>query len=245
MNQETFARLAERLAADELTALVSVVGGPGLGTQRLVMPGTDSRGTLGSPTLDRQADLVATEAFRSFSSSRHTVASPDPGGADSDLFCEVHPPASKLVLVGAVHVAIHLARFAKELGFRTVVIDPRTAFATSERFSHVDELVARWPREDLANRKLDEGTYLATLAHDPKIDLPALEAALRSPVRYIGALGSKRTHAKRIEALRERGFDDEEIRRIYAPIGLDLGGRRAEEIALSIMAQIVAVAHGK
>jgi len=245
LNQEIFARLAKRLEADQLTALVSVVGGPGLGNQRLVQPGSQSHGTLGSPSLDREADLLATEAFRSFSSSRRIISALEPDVAATDLFCEVHPPAFKLVLVGAVHVAIHLARFAKELGFRTTVIDPRTAFATAERFSHVDELVTRWPQEDLEDRKLDEGTYVATLAHDPKIDLPALEAALRSTARYIGALGSKKTHAKRVDTLRERGFSKDDIARIHAPIGLDLGGRRAEEIALAVMAQIVSVSHGK
>ncbi len=245
MNTEVFDRLRGCLADDELVAVVSVVAGPGLGRQRLVRPAGDAAGSLGSAGLDRDAETMATESFRTFASSRRSVAAGDDEETAVDLFCEVHPPAPKLVLVGAVHVAIHLARFAKELGFKTTVIDPRTAFATPERFSHVDELVTRWPQEDLAERRLDEGTYLATLAHDPKIDLPALEAALRSPARYIGALGSKRTHGKRAQALRELGFGDADIDRIHAPIGLDLGGRRAEEIALAVMAQIVQAAHGK
>ena len=140
---------------------------------------------------------------------------------------------------------MHLIHFANRLGFRTLVIDPRTAFATPERFAHADELIAEWPQEALARVKLDAATYVAVLSHDLKIDTPALVAALDSPARYIAALGSKKTHAKRVAALREAGVADEAIGRIRSPIGLDLGGRRAEEIALSVIAEIVAASHGR
>lgn len=242
MKRETFARLRAHLEADELVALVTLATGTGAGAQRLVRPGAEPLGSLGDDTLDAEADRLAAEAFASFSSRRATF---ERDGASCELFCDVYPPAPKLFIVGAVHVAIHLCRFARELGYRTVVIDPRTAFATPERFVDADKLDTRWPDEALADHGLDEASCVATLAHDPKIDLPALRAALESPVRYVGALGSKRTHAKRVEALRGLGFDAEAIGRIHSPIGFDLGGRRAEEIALAVMAEIVAAGHGK
>ena len=136
-------------------------------------------------------------------------------------------------------------RFAKVLGFRTIVVDPREVFATRERFEGADQILVSWPEEVLPEIGLHGGSYMAILSHDLKIDVPALELALQSPARYIGVLGSKKTHAKRVAALREKGFDDEEIARIHSPIGLDLGGRRAEEIALSVIAEMVAVGHGR
>ena len=148
------------------------------------------------------------------------------------------------MIVGAVHAAIPLITFAATLGFRTFVVDPRTAFATPERFAHADRLIAEWPDRAFAEIALNEATYVALLSHDLKLDLPALRLTLRSAVRYIGALGSKKTQAKRVAALVEEGFTDAEIARIHSPIGLDLGGRRPEEIAVSIIAEIVAVSHG-
>ena len=169
---------------------------------------------------------------------------PDAEGGDV-LFLDPFPPRRKLVVVGAVHVAIPLVTFAASLGFRTVVVDPRTAFATRERFPHADTLDTRWPDEALDALGLDENTFVALLSHDFKLDLPALEVALRRPVRYVGALGSKKTHKRRVAALEERGFDADAIARIHNPIGLDLGGRRAEEIAVAVIAEMVAVDHGR
>ena len=242
MNRAIFERLRAHLEADELVALVTLAAGPGAGAQRLVRPGADPLGGLGPAALDSEADRLAAEGLSSFA-SRRSVFEHD--GASFDLFCDVYAPAPKLFIVGAVHVAVHLCRFARELGYRTVVIDPRTAFATPERFADADRLDARWPEKALADHRLDEASCLATLSHDQKIDLPALAAALDSPARYIGALGSKRTHAKRVAALEEMGYGGEQIGRIHSPIGFDLGGRKAEEIALAVMAEIVAAAHGK
>jgi xanthine dehydrogenase accessory factor len=168
------------------------------------------------------------------------------GDDEVELFFDVHPPPPKLVIVGAVHVAIPLVTFARPLGFRTIVIDPRSAFATVERFAAADELLCEWPQKAMPEVGLNEASYVAVLSHDLKIDLPALEAALRSPARYIGALGSRKTHAKRLAALTEMGFAAAEIDRIHSPIGLDLGGgRRAEEIALSVIAEVVKASHGR
>ena len=161
------------------------------------------------------------------------------GGNEWDVFVDVFPPPPQLVIVGAVHIAIPLVTFAKALGFRTIVVDARRAFATPERFAHADQLLIGWPGDILPTLNLNESTCLVTLTHDEKLDNPALLVALNSPVRYIGALGSKRTHASRAAALQAEGTTDEQIARIHAPIGLDLGGRRPEEIAVAIVAQIV------
>jgi xanthine dehydrogenase accessory factor len=120
-------------------------------------------------------------------------------------------------------------------------VDPRTAFATRDRFPEADELLAVWPDEAVARLNVDSGTAVAVLSHDPKIDIPAVQAALASPAFYVGALGSRKTHQKRVEALEEAGISREAIARIHAPIGLDLGGREPQEIALAILAQIVEV----
>jgi xanthine dehydrogenase accessory factor len=148
----------------------------------------------------------------------------------------VPPPG--LFMVGGVHIAVALAALAKVVGFRTVVVDARSAFATEERFAHVDELVVAWPDEALEGR-LDGRSCVAVLTHDPKLDDPALRVALRSPARYIGALGSPATHARRLERLRAEGFAEAELTRIHGPIGLPIGAKTPEEIAVSVLAQIV------
>jgi xanthine dehydrogenase accessory factor len=149
-----------------------------------------------------------------------------------------------LVMVGGVHIAIALASLARTLGYLTVVIDPRRAFGSQERFPHADRLIQAWPQEAFGQVTLTSGTAVVMLTHDPKIDDPALRIVLDSPVFYIGALGSRNTHEKRRLRLLEQGISTEKLARLHAPIGLDLGGRTPEEIALSIMAEIVAVRHG-
>jgi len=154
-----------------------------------------------------------------------------------EIFLRSYAPPPKMVIVGAVHIAQFLAPMAALAGFEVVVVDPRRAFATEARFPGVT-LVTEWPASAFAKIGLDEHTAVVTLTHDPKLDDPALQAALQSPVFYIGALGSTRTHAKRIERLREHGLA-ELAPRIHAPVGLDLGGRAAAEIAVSVLAQVI------
>ncbi len=154
-----------------------------------------------------------------------------------EIFLRSYAPPPKMVIVGAVHIAQFLAPMAALAGFEVVVVDPRRAFATEARFPGVT-LVTEWPGSAFAKIGLDEHTAVVTLTHDPKLDDPALQAALQSPVFYIGALGSTRTHAKRIERLREHGLA-ELAPRIHAPVGLDLGGRAAAEIAVSVLAQVI------
>jgi len=153
------------------------------------------------------------------------------------IFQRSYAPPARLVIVGAVHIAQFLAPMAALSGFEVVIVDPRQAFATEARFPGAT-LLTEWPGPALASVGLDDHTAVVTLTHDPKLDDPALVAALQSPVFYIGALGSSRTHAKRIERLRERGLA-ELASRIHAPVGLDLGGRAAAEIAVSVLAQII------
>ena len=150
----------------------------------------------------------------------------------------------QLVCIGGVHIAIRLCEIAHVLGFRTVVIDPRGVFATGERFPAVDELVHAWPQEAFKTIPLTSQTAVCALTHDPKIDGPALLAAVNSPAFYIGSLGRSTTQWARARALSEAGATDEQIDRIFGPIGLDLRGREPAEIALSVMAEITAVRHG-
>lgn len=162
----------------------------------------------------------------------------DAAPADEVLFVRCHARAPRLLVVGAVHITQALAPMAAMAGFEVHVIDPRRSFATAERLPGVDVSTA-WPAEAIADIGLDARTALVTLSHDPKLDDPALIAALRSRAFYIGALGSTRTHAKRVTRLHEAGLDDETIARIHAPIGLDLGGRAPVEIAVAVLAQLI------
>jgi xanthine dehydrogenase accessory factor len=153
------------------------------------------------------------------------------------FFLELHLPPPRLVATGAVHISQALAPMARLLGFDVTIVDPRTAFATAERFPDVP-LLAEWPDTALPKLKLDHWTAFVALTHDPKIDDPALEVALASGCFYVGALGSKKTHARRVESLNKRGVPDEAIARIHAPIGLAIGAASPQEIALSILAEI-------
>jgi xanthine dehydrogenase accessory factor len=160
--------------------------------------------------------------------------------AEGAVFVEVWNPPLRLIAVGAVHIAQHLAAMAALAGYRVTIIDPRGAFATEERFPDV-EIISDWPDEVLPGLSPDKRTAIVTLTHDPKIDDPALQAALRSGAFYIGALGSRRTHAKRTDRLKEAGFDETAIARIHGPVGLDIGALSQGEIAVSILAEITAV----
>ncbi len=162
--------------------------------------------------------------------------------AGERLFVRAYATPWRLYVIGAVHVTQCMAEMVGPLDFALTVIDPRRAFATAERFPGL-RLLDEWPDEALDREGLDERSAVVTLTHDPKVDDPALETALRSPAFYIGALGSRRTHAKRLDRLGERGFSAEELARIHAPVGLDLGGRSPGEIALSVLAEVVQVRH--
>lgn len=206
------ARAARRAAA----LIVPMSGGPG----RLVL------------REDAAADPLAEILASRFASGKSGQVE-TPEGA---VFINIHRPAPRLVVIGAVHVSQALAPMAAATGFDVTIVDPRTAFATPERFEGV-RLLAEWPEPDLL--ALDEETALATLTHDPKIDDPALEAALAADCFYIGALGSRKTHAKRVDRLTAKGFGPDAIGRIRAPIGLPIGAASPAEIAVSVLAEVI------
>lgn len=166
-------------------------------------------------------------------------------GESLEIFIDVFMPAPTLIMIGGVHISVGLCALASPIGFRTIVIDPRKSFATQERFPTIDELIQEWPDKGLEQVGIDRNTAIAVLTHDPKIDDLALLTALRSPAFYVGALGSRATNTKRVERLRKAGLSSGELARLKAPIGLDLGGRTPEEIALAILAEITAARYGK
>ena len=163
---------------------------------------------------------------------------------DGDLLVEPFRRPAHLVIIGAIHIAIPLHRLAKLMGYRVTVIDARAKFATKERFPEADELIVAWPDEAMSKIPIDSSTYIVVLTHDPKFDLPALRSVLKQEAGYVGAIGSRKTNQNRFDALRKEGFTEEQLGRVHGPIGLDLGGRGAEETALGILAEITAVRFG-
>ncbi|WP_425083214.1 XdhC family protein [Ruegeria profundi] len=163
---------------------------------------------------------------------------------DGKTFVAVHNPPLRLIIVGAVHIAQALVPMARIAGYDPAIIDPREAFASDSRFPG-ETLLTDWPDEAVAKLGLDQRTAIVLLTHDPKLDDPALQAALDADVFYIGALGSTRTHAKRVERMTEAGFTQAQIARIHGPIGLDIGAAGPSEIAVAILAQMTAVLRGK
>ena len=161
------------------------------------------------------------------------------------MFLEAFRPAPSLLIVGATHTAISLSRLAAEVGFRVTVIDARSALATPERFPDVERLLHAWPDDALAEARLDDYSYLVVLTHDPKFDIPALAYALHSQARYIGAQGSRVTHEERKRQLRRQGFGDDDLARIRSPIGLDIGSRTPAELAVAILAEMLAVRYDR
>lgn len=184
----------------------------------------------GDPVAGALGEAVAA-AFRSGKSGVAEVEG-------RSFFLNIHLPPPKIVIVGAVHISQTLAGMAKSAGFAVTIIDPRSAFATAERFSGVD-LVAEWPEDVLKLRPLDSYTALVAVTHDPKIDDHPLAEALRAGCFYVGALGSRKTHARRVERLTALGIDTADIARISAPIGLDIGAANPSEIAVAILADII------
>lgn len=159
---------------------------------------------------------------------------------DGQTFVAIHNPPLRLIVVGAVHIAQHLVPMARDIGYDPVVVDPRDSFASPERFPET-QLLHDWPDEAVAELGLDTRTALCLLTHDPKIDDPALEAGLRSGAFYIGALGSRRTHGKRLERMQAAGFSEADCARIHGPIGLDIGAASPAEIAVAVLAEMTRV----
>lgn len=234
-------RLRAALLDDRPSVAATVVRGPSqyLGHKLVLYDDGSAFGALGEP-LDGAAIPAARAALETGESRRLILGLP--GTAESvEVFIEVSLPSPTLIIIGGVHIAIALTAIARALGYRTVVVDPRRAFGSATRFPHADQLIQKWPDEALAQIGLTRSTAVVMLTHDPKLDDPALKIALPSPAFYVGALGSRTTQAKRRRRLLDAGLTEAHLARLHGPIGLDLGARTPEEIALAVMAEIVAV----
>lgn len=222
------------------SVIATVTGGAAPAGSGVVIDERGGRRRFGDfpAALEGPAAAAALEALTGLSSRLATLGE---GDGAVEVFLEVYPRRPTLLVFGGVHIATHLVRMAKPLGYRTVVADGREAFLTRERFPDADELILGWPEEVFARAGIDSATCVVLLTHDPKFDEPALDIALRSPAVYVGAIGSRKTQKLRRERLREAGFSPEEVARLHGPVGLDLGGREPAEIALAILAEITAV----
>jgi xanthine dehydrogenase accessory factor len=222
MKSELFRRVAECIAARQTAAVVTRLAD---GAQGLLVEGACA----GELAL---TDEALAEAQRLSAAGRSGLLASAEG-----LFLCCYPSPSRLIVVGAVHITQFLAPMAAMGGFEVIVVDPRRAFGSAERFPGVT-LIDDWPDEALSRIGIDARTAVVTLTHDPKLDDPALAVALASPAFYIGALGSRRTHGKRVLRLTELGLE-KALERIHAPVGLALGGRSPSEIAVAVLAQII------
>jgi xanthine dehydrogenase accessory factor len=243
-----FDALESTLRAEGPAALATVVDGPGLGKKLLVRPGEPAFGTLGNADLDR---VVSRDARAELDAGLTATRQYGPRGEAREetvrVFIESFAPPPRLIIFGAVDFTGALATAGKLLGYRVTVCDARAVFATVARFPMADEIANDWPDRYLAQVGDDLGPRdaVCVLTHDAKFDVPAIVAALQTDVGYLGAMGSRRTHAARVERLREAGVDDAGLERVMAPIGLDIGSRTPEEAAIAICAEIIAIRTGR
>ncbi len=220
MKQETFKKLVADRANKRAVVLATHLE---TGDDRLIYPDTEN-------------DPLVEDARESLRDDKPRTIETD----DGPIFLNPFNPPLRMIIVGAVHIAQPLSQMASISGYHVTVDDPRTAFATEERFPNVD-IVAEWPDDALKALALDHRTAVVTLTHDPKLDDPALEVAIRSPSFYIGSLGSKKTHGNRLDRLAEAGFTEAECARIHGPVGLNIKAKSPSEIAVSVLAQVTGV----
>jgi xanthine dehydrogenase accessory factor len=250
-----FEQFVQRLRDDEPVALATVIDGPNIGAKLLVQPDAESAGSLGHPELDR---VVARDALAELEAARSGVRNYGPEGQTTpedlvdqptiSVFIESHAPPPQMWIFGAVDFTAALARVAKVLGYRVTVCDAREVFATRRRFPMADEVKVTWPSPvfEEHGEELGPRDAVCILTHDPKFDVPAVEGALATGVGYIGVMGSRTTHAKRMERLAEVGITDPaDLDRLMSPIGLDIGARTPEETAVSVCAEIIARRTGR
>lgn len=239
----TLDAVLEALERHEPCALATVVDGAGRGHMLAVRP-AGIVGSSGDERLDARIAEDARSMVRGPDTGCREYETPGLSGGPTTVFIETYAPPPRMIVFGAVGFAPATARIGAFLGYRVTVCDARSAFATPERFPDASEVVVAWPHRYLSRTAVDERTVLCVLTHDPKFDVPLLEAALRTPAAYIGALGSRTTHAARVAALRQRGVPQASLRRLRAPIGLDLGALTDEETAVAIAAEIIAARSG-
>ena len=240
--------LRDALRAQQPVALATVVEGPHLGAKLLVRPDAEPLGTLGDADLDR---VVARDALgeleAGLTSTRHYGEHGEAREREVSVFIESFALPPRMVIFGAVDFTAALAKVAKVLGYRVTVCDARAVFATVQRFPMADEVVNDWPDRYLAKigDELGPRDAVCVLTHDHKFDVPAIAAAVKTNVGYLGAMGSRRTHDARRERLRDAGVADDDIARVMSPIGLDIGARTPEETAISVCAEIIAMRTGR
>jgi xanthine dehydrogenase accessory factor len=253
MDQRSFAELADvtaSVAAGDAVAVVTcVAGAPDRLGRRLAVWTDRSSGSLGSRQLDEAvSDDVRGMLAAGSTGTAHYGQDGERRGDELTLFVNSFAPRPRMLVFGAIDFAAAVARVGSLLGFQVTVCDARPVFATQKRFPAADEVVVDWPhrylRAQILAGKVDRRTVACVLTHDPKFDVPLLEVALREDLGYVGAMGSRRTHADRLERLRQAGLSEKELGRLRSPIGLDIGARTPEETAVSIAAEIVAARWG-
>ena len=249
VNQQTFPELgsiAEDIEHGRPVAVATIISGDeSRRGRRLVVRPDSVSGSLGSGRLD---DAVRDDArgllVQGTTATLHYGSDGERRGDALGVFVASYAPRPRMIVFGAIDFAAAVARIGSFLGYYVTVCDARETFATQKRFPDADEVVVEWPHRYLARTPVDERTVLCVLTHDPKFDVPLLEIALRTPVAYIGAMGSRRTNEDRLYRLKELGLTHEELARLHAPIGLDVGARTPEETAVSIAAEIIALRWG-
>jgi xanthine dehydrogenase accessory factor len=236
-----FDRLAAAIRADRPAALVTRLDGSAAGAKLLVFD-AESFGDLGSAGLTHAATGEARALLAAGETALRTFGEDgEPVGMEVRLFIQAFAPKPNMYIFGAIDFSRAMARIGKYLGYVVTVIDARPIFATKARLPDADRVVVSWPDEFLHSAPVDERTALIVLTHDVKFDIPLLQVALQTPAGYIGAMGSRRTHANRVSELRRAGTTEAQLARINAPIGLDIGARTPEETAISIAAEIIAL----
>lgn len=225
------------LDAEKLGAVATVVAGPDLGAKAVIE--SDAGYVVGALPADLAADVLADAASLMDREQNRTLTY-----GDCRVFIETVAPPPLLLIIGAGHVAQPLSSFGRRLGFRVVVADARAVWATEDRFPDADRVIVGWPEAVFDQVPIDGRTYLALLSHDPRFEDPVFAVVRDRPVRYLGAMGSRRTHRERVERLRTAGWSEAETARIHGPIGLDIGAETAEETAVAILAEIIQVRYG-
>lgn len=229
--------IQQLLDAEQFGSVATLVDGPAIGGKAVI----DGSGTIIAGTLpDEIVADVREDALTLMHHEQHRTL--DYG--EHSVFLETLAPPPDLLIFGAVHIGQALSSFGTQMGYRVTVVDSRTPFVTEERFPDAHRLLVGWPRDLMDQIQFDRRTWVVVLSHDPRHETPPLEAALKSDTRYIGAMGSRRTHNLRVERLRELGFGEPDIARIHSPIGLDIGAETPQEVAVSILAEMTLVRYG-
>ena len=223
--------------AEQLGAVCTIVSGPGIGTKAVI---DIDAGYVAGSMPDAVSDAVLDDARALMTNEQSRTLGYD----DVEVFIETVAPQPVLLVFGAGHISQPLYRMAREIGFKVIVSDARETWATPARFPDVDELIVGWPDDVFARYQPDRRTYVVLLSHDARFEDPVMPVIRNAPVRYIGAMGSRRTHRDRVARLQEAGWSEDEVARIHGPVGLDLGAETPAEMAVAILAEIIQIRYG-